>query len=215
MSSETASTKVQILSAGWTCDSTYKGHILGGMQYNSVNGFLKVPVKGIYFVYSQVLLNISSPNTVPNTNGAVYEPVKLGHSTVSCQCNNEKKIIFPCFCAKLQGGITYNNFKAKSMMESYSWYHGLGGTSYQGALFELDANSYIAVVPKVPDIGSPKFNIQATNINSFFGAFFVTGLTPPPSPSPPPPPSPSPSLSPSPSPSPSAYSSPSPSPSVI
>lgn len=154
-------------------------HVLGGMKYNTQNGFIKIPTDGMYYVYSQILMNISSPDS--------NRPTKLGHITVKCTCEDETQLDGYCYCYSMQDSIPYNDDN-ENLMRSYSWdKESSGGSTYHGGLFHLTANSYIGIVPVIPDKGSPQLSILATTIDSFFGAFYVTGLTYPvvePSPSP-------------------------------
>lgn len=155
------------------------------MKYNDENGFLKVPVEGIYFIYSQILMNVSSPDS--------SRPIKLGHMTVHCTCDDRSQLSDDCYCYSMQNTLPYND-DAEGLMRSYSWnMESSGGSTYHGGLFHLTANSYIAIVPVIPDRGNPQLSVIAQTTDSFFGAFYVTGLNPP---------SPSPTSTPSPSPSP-------------
>ena len=160
----------QILSAGWSCDEGRNGHVLGGMKYNSVNGFLKVPVEGIYFVYSQILLNITSHDG---------SSTKLGHMTVKCSCGDESN----CYCYSMEKNLAYTDDMDQDFMRSYTtWNKGsLGGSKYQGGLFHLTAGDYIAVVPVIQDDSDndPNLSIIAETVDSFFGAHYVTGLKAP------------------------------------
>ncbi|XP_019857348.1 PREDICTED: uncharacterized protein LOC109585650 [Amphimedon queenslandica] len=176
-------TRIPILSAGWSCDKGRNGHVLGGMKYNSKNGFLRVPVEGIYFLYSQILLNITSHDG-PST--------KLGHMTVRCECKDESN---DCYCYSMEKNLAYTNpgnDMDGDFMRSYTtWNKGsAGGSKYQGGLFHLTAGDYIAVVPVTQDNpdNDPNLSIIARDVDSFFGAYYVTGLkapvaTPTPSPS--------------------------------
>lgn len=144
------------------------------MKYNPNNGFLKVPVEGIYFLYSQILLNITSHDG-PST--------KLGHMTVRCTCGDESN---NCYCYNMEKNLAYTNpgiDMDQNFMRSYTtWNKGSsGGSKYQGGLFHLTAGDYIAVVPVIQDDrdNDPNLSIIARTYDSFFGAYYVTGLKAP------------------------------------
>lgn len=143
------------------------------MKYNTDNGFLKVPADGVYFVYSQIFLNVTSPDSSSPTN--------LGHMTVKCTCKEETQIDSDddCNCYSVENTLPYIGSMPENLMHSYSQNRASRGSStYHGGLFQLTANDYIAVVPVVPS-SKAKLSIIAKTTDSFFGAFYVTGLTAP------------------------------------
>ena len=127
------------------------------MSYDRESGFLQVPVDGIYFVYSQVLMETDSE-----------EPVQYGHSTVSCTCDED------CTChemATVNGRELSVYRNGDEYMTSFT--RGSGGTNYHGGLFSLSNNSYIAIVGHYNELG----NIDHINLGSseaFFGAYLIS-----------------------------------------
>ena len=154
-------TYIPVLSANLSCDSGRNGHVVGGMKYNEASGFLQVPTDGIYFIYSQILISTDDSSAS-----------KLGHMTVKCSCEDI------CNCYDIQNYVSYND-DTFNIMNSYS---GSAGSNYHGGLFHLKAGSYVGVIAVKPKSGS--INMVAENSKSFFGGYFVTGLSPIQSPSP-------------------------------
>lgn len=168
-------TKIEIISAGWSCSTFRKGHTLGGMSYNTKTGFLKVPVEGIYFIYSQVLVQVQEPVSIQT----YPEPVKMGHRTVICKCENEEMLDDSCSCfSSEEDQHVMNDVRSYPYMESYSHFNGIGGSNYHGGLFKLTANSYISIIPHFPEMNTPRTTITVEYIKSFFGGFFVSPLSP-------------------------------------
>lgn len=149
----------QVLSARWECSNFVSGHVKGGMSYNRNSGFLRIPVAGTYFVYSQVLM-------WTNSSG----PVQYGHSTVTCSCTGD------CSChavANVAGVGELSTYRSgREYLTSFSSGTS-GGTNYHGGLFHLDDNSYFAVVSHYRDVGDIAHSAKA-----FMGAYLVSPDTP-------------------------------------
>ena len=170
----TAADAYPVLSAKWSCDDSASGSIKGGMSYDSATGFLKVPVDGAYFLYSQII--------VRGTTQA------LGHSTVLCKCEGKAD----CMCTTDDSSSSVSKTSSAEVQE---FMQGLqSGTTdvssnYHGGIRHLKAGDQIALIPPVQYSGSYTYLKQQTK--AFFGAFLVSKLpekepvvTPSPSPSP-------------------------------
>ena len=171
-----------VLSAKWSCDDSASGLIKGGMSYNPTTGFLRVPVDGAYFLYSQII--------VRNTTQA------LGHSTVLCKCAGKAS----CVCTTDDSSSISKTSSAEVQEFMQSLQSGTDDVSsnYHGGIRYLKAGDQIALIPPVQYSGSYTYLKQQTK--AFFGAFLVSKL-----------PEKKPAITPS-SPSTSASSSPSPCP---
>ena len=150
-----------IISTKWVCIEQYfNGHVSGGMSYNSHTGFLRVPVDGYYYVYSQVLLE--------PTNQSQPTPALLGHKTVTCSCRTD------CTCSMLEGSNNYI-LRQSDLVHSTS-YSKKKVSNYHGGVFKLKANTYIGLLA---NLGDDSVRYSLTSYNSFMGAFLISEENPP------------------------------------
>ena len=144
-----------IISVGWSCGSTNEravlpGYVRGGMIFDRDIGAIIVPVEGIYFVYSQVHVNISNPREV----------VLSGTQTFICESES--------------------GCRTTAYLVSQALTDVTHGPFYHGGLFHLNANStikiaawYDASVGEERGSRADSLAYTAYFAKSFFGAFLV------------------------------------------
>ena len=161
--------KVGILSENWLCSNKYSGaHVAGGMTF--IDGFLKVPQDGVYFIYSQVSLKLD------NSSKANSKIVEMGHNTMHCECADAEELGGSCSCYTEENpSQPLSSFGNRNYMRSRSESFGnIAGSNFHGGLFHLTSNSYISIIPVVTKLDNPKTKVNAAFLNSFFGAFLVS-----------------------------------------
>ena len=143
-----------IISTGWSCGSTnpfipLHGYVRGGMTFDPDAGSLKVPVQGIYFVYSQV--HINTTNATRN--------IFAGHQTMICegeQCRSTVYVMSKALTDVTVGPFYHGglfNLSANSTISVAAWYDRRIGPS--------DTIGY-----------------RAAFQNTFLGAFLVEEIPP-------------------------------------
>lgn len=134
-----------VISSGWTCGAhNIQGHVRGGMVFDRQQGTLIVPVEGIYFVYSQVHINMThAPDNVFS-----------GHQTFICEdsCRASAYLVSRALTdvtigAYYHGGLFH--LSAGSTIMVVSWYDRAIRAAHGSIAY------------------------QATFPNTFFGAFLV------------------------------------------
>ena len=135
-----------------------------------IDGFLKVPFDGVYFIYSQVASELKNYSDAQNSANRIV----IGHSTMICKCSEDGQPN-SCRCSTGNEDNPLSDIRNKAYMRSTSEGTGIyKGSNFHGGLFHLEANSYISIVPFVTSHSNPKTTIIGKNINSFFGAFLVS-----------------------------------------
>lgn len=141
-----------IISVGWTCGCSYEriilpGYVRGGMIFDRDIGALVVPVEGIYFVYSQVHVNVSNPSGV----------LLIGTQTFICEESRCRSTAY--LVSQALTDVTYGPF-----------YHGglfhlnANSTIKIAAWFDASASA-----------GSLAYSAHFTN--TFFGAYLVEEIS--------------------------------------
>lgn len=148
-----------IISVGWTCGAIHDrvmlpGYVRGGMIFDRDIGALVVPVEGVYFVYSQVHVNVSNPNQVLVT----------GTQTMICEterCRSTSYILSQALTDDTygpfyHGGLFYLN--ANSTIKIAAWYDPTIGRRVDPHAESLAYTSHFT--------------------NTFFGAYLVEEVDP-------------------------------------
>ncbi len=134
-----------------------------------IDGFLKVPSDGIYFIYSQVSSKVENISTANN------KVVEIGHNTMICQCEDAEELDGSCGCFTEETPSKKFSPSHNTYMRAGSEGFGnIAGSSFHGGLFYLTANSYISITPLVTKLDNPETKVIADFGNSFFGAFLVS-----------------------------------------
>ena len=148
-----------IISVGWTCGATHPrvtlpAYVRGGMIFNRSIGALVVPVEGIYFVYSQVHINVSNPT----------ESVPTG--TQMFICEEEFCRATPYLVSRALTDVTYGPY-----------YHG--GLFHLNANSTIKVAAwYDSTVGRRVDPHAESIAYQAYFQNTFFGAYLVEEIAP-------------------------------------
>ncbi len=134
-----------IISSGWTCGARHiQGHVRGGMTFDRQRGALIVPVEGIYFVYSQVHINMThAPDNVFS-----------GHQTMICEGS--------CY------PTAYLVSRGLTDITIGAYYHG--GLFHLSAGSKI---TVVAWYDRDIRAANGSIAYQATFPNTFFGAFLV------------------------------------------
>ena len=162
---------IEILTDKWLCDFSYtKAHVAGGMSF--VDGFLKVPSDGVYFIYSQV--SLEAQNSAEAKGGK--KPIVMGHSTIICDCidKTELKDSCKCYTEESQSVKLAGNHNMHLLQSASETFGNVKGTHFHGGLFRLTANSYISIIPVVSKHDNPGTKVYARYTNSFYGGFLVS-----------------------------------------
>ena len=130
------------------------GYVRGGMIFDRDIGALVVPVEGVYFVYSQVHVNVSNPNQVLVT----------GTQTMICEterCRSTSYILSQALTDDTygpfyHGGLFYLN--ANSTIKIAAWYDPTIGRRVDPHAESLAYTSHFT--------------------NTFFGAYLVEEVDP-------------------------------------
>lgn len=171
----TTDNQVEIVSDEWLCNNKYtRAHVAGGMTF--IDGFLKVPYDGVYFIYSQVSMEVKN-----STQNDSKPPVVMGHNTMICECSDKEELDKSCKCYTEESNSQKQLSSLKNRLYLQSESQSIGaikGTHFHGGLFHLTANSYISIVPVISkdsiDNDSASTKVYARFVNSFYGAFLVS-----------------------------------------
>lgn len=137
------------LTMWWTCRSSFfHGYVRGGMVFDRETGELIVPVTGIYFVYSQVHLEISNSSNL----------IVAGTKTAMCPHRQ------PCSSTPLMRTEVFTD------VSSDPFYHG--------GLFNLTANSTISIAAfgRVNGTIVDSLAYKTYFAHTFLGAYLVEEL---------------------------------------
>ena len=139
------------ITVGWSCGSTiisptsFPGYVRGGMVFDQDTGELIVPVKGIYFVYSQVHVEVGNSSSL----------VLAGTQTIICPQQGR--------CRPTTSMLT----EVLTDVTTEPFYHG--------GLFQLSANSTvrIAAFGRVNGTHVDSLAYKTYFASTFMGAFLV------------------------------------------
>lgn len=156
-----------VLTEDWKCTpdarnpSAY-GRVHGGMAFNKTTGFLRLPVDGIYFVYSQIVFKIDNLDV----------PFSIKHQTVACIPNHG--------CTSPDSGAT------QTYVETVDRYLGNvsqdAESTYHGTLLHFPAGTQVALVTFKPEdlLSTVRSDrdvfVDATWHRTFMGAFLVESI---------------------------------------
>ena len=141
-----------VLTSEWSCNINANGYIKGGMSFDPKTGFLKVPITGPYFVYSQIIVNTTK---------------SLGHVTFYCRpCTDSSE---DCACLSDDGTITSS--KVKEFISSTQPASRDFASNYHGVVKYLEAGSQVALIPPLDYSG--EYSYMTDKTQAFFGAFLI------------------------------------------
>ena len=134
------------------------GYVRGGMTFDRETGALIVPVEGIYFVYSQVHVNVSNPSQV----------VPTGTQTFICETERCRS-------------TAYLESKALTDLTRAPYYHG--GLFHLNANSTIKVAAWYDVTVGADD--NPLVESRADSLayynhftNTFFGAYLLEEIDP-------------------------------------
>ena len=137
------------ITVGWSCGLTipmpFPGYVSGGMVFNRTTGELIVPVKGVYFIYSQVHMEVTN--------------------TSNLMCAGTQTIICP-----QQGSCRPTISMLSEVLTDLT-----SEPFYHGGLFRLNANSTIRIAAfgRVNGTHVSSLAYKTYFANTFMGAFLV------------------------------------------